>query len=224
MRSRPRRLLATLAIAGLTVAGCSDADLNPQDSSNPSTTASVPDSGVTGSGSDEIGPDQLAASADPNTNSDSGATDTSAGSPGPASRPESSTDASPIGELEEPPADESESFTERLKASDYLESTATAAEVDAAAKTSCQALVVAIVNTHQDLLNELGDAGRQDSAAVDTAFEQFGMNGVLISRQAQELGCEDGLVDELVCHSVDQLQPQGDVGDDLVAILSDGCP
>ncbi len=145
------------------------------------------------------------------------------GSDGSEASPQSLASVSPIGELEESPAAEPETLTEQLAASDFVESEATDQEVEAIAQTTCEGLVDTIVATHQQLLDELGDAGRDDDRAVDTAFEQFGLNGALIARKANELECGQADIDVQVCAATGSLTPSGDVGADLVALLSTGC-
>jgi hypothetical protein len=84
-------------------------------------------------------------------------------------------------------------------------------------------LVDTIVGTHQQLLDELGDAGRDDDRAVDAAFEQFGINGELITRKANELECGQAEINDQLCTATAALSPSGDVGADVVALLSTGC-
>jgi len=130
---------------------------------------------------------------------------------------------SPITELEEAPVTEAETLADQLEASDFVAEEATAPDIQAIQQTTCSGLADTVVATHQGLLDQLGTAGRTDDEAINNAFEQFGLNGELITRKAADLGCSPAEFDTAVCVAGGQLQPYGDVGSDLVAIVTNGC-
>lgn len=197
---RPRSawlVAAGLVAIGMTATACSD--------SEPGLGAPSPDTTVE---TDQTQPDQLA-DAGPQ---DGGATDD--GTP---------ADSVDLSELEEPPTTEPETFDEQLEATDFVEEAAVDHEKEAIAQTTCSGLADTIVETTQSLLDELGPAERTDDQKVNEAFEQFGLNGVLINRKADDLGCGDSEMRRLTCESADQLTAQGQVGQDLIDIMQEAC-
>ncbi len=124
--------------------------------------------------------------------------------------------------LEESPEAQTETFTEQLEESGFLE-TAAEPQLEVMAQNSCDGLADTIVDQYQTLLVLLGDAGRDDTSAIDTAFESPVMDGQLISRRADEIGCDDSEVTAAICRSLDLLQADGDVGRDIVALLGSRC-
>lgn len=172
-------------------------------------------------GGDDSAEAQLASEVvETDVSSDGSSGTSSTGSDG---TPSSLASVSPIGELEEPPAAEPDTLTEQLEATDFVETKATDQEIEAIGQTTCAGLADTIVTTYQQLLDELGDAGRDDDRSVDAAFEQVGLNGELITRKASDLGCGQADIDAQVCASAGALLPAGDVGADLVALLASGC-
>ncbi len=124
--------------------------------------------------------------------------------------------------LEESPEAQTETFTEQLEESGFLE-TAAEPQLEVMAQNSCDGLADTIVDQYQTLLVLLGDAGRDDTSAIDTAFESPVLDGQLISRRADEIGCDDSEVTAAICRSLDLLQADGDVGRDIVALLGSRC-
>lgn len=125
-------------------------------------------------------------------------------------------------DLEEPPTEEPGSLDEKLEQSGYLE---VAPEPDQAvlAQRGCADLADMVVELHQDLLDAVGDADRTDIAAVDTAFERHGVNGVLVARHADQLGCEIDEMTRVICGAKTQLTPRGDVGRDIIDLSFGSC-
>jgi len=126
--------------------------------------------------------------------------------------------------LEEPP-DSADNATLIEKATDsgFFESDASPEELLALESDSCVSLVDAMLAAHQAVLDDLGSAARTDIEVIDSAFEQSGMDGRLASERAEELECDSDNVNELTCESIDQLDAQGEAGEDLLAILLEAC-
>ncbi|MEM7275412.1 MAG: hypothetical protein AAF547_20220 [Actinomycetota bacterium] len=111
---------------------------------------------------------------------------------------------------------------EELAESGYLE-VAEEADLDVLAQDDCDGLVDTVLGQYQVLLDELGDAGRADTRAIDLAFESPVMDGRLISRRADEIGCDSDRITEGVCPALATLRSGGEVGDDIVGILGSRC-
>ncbi len=113
--------------------------------------------------------------------------------------------------------------SEKLENSEYLNTAATDAELDVADAESCSSLAAVIVDQHQSLLDELGDAGRTDDAAINLAFEQSAVNSQLAVLKAAALGCSDPELNGLICERTEDLVAYGDVGEDLLAQIESSC-
>ena len=210
MRPSAKRVLRTTAAglaAAVVLSGCGDAasvtdapQAVPSTSTPPSTELST-------------------------TRSTSGATSRpSTGSDRPATADSGDGARSPVGELEQPPdPPPPSSFAEQLDESEYLDDGATDVEVTAAAQTTCGGLASTVVDAHQDLLDDLGDATRSDVEAVDRAFEESAASGKLIIGLASDLGCGNDEIASLICQSVDRLQAHGEVGIDFISLITGDC-
>lgn len=145
---------------------------------------------------------------------------------GPDGGSEQATGADSPGTLglsdEEGPAPDPGPFSERLETSGYA-TEASRPERAVLAADGCTALAETLVDQYQGLLDELGPAARDDTAAIDRAFESSLVSGPVISGRANEVGCGPDQLGHALCSSLDRLQAHGPAGTDVVNLLGSRC-
>ena len=84
----------------------------------------------------------------------------------------------------------------------------------------CQALVASAIEAYEQVLADLGDAGRDDTRRIDEALEAFG-EGPDLAVRAEGLDCEG--LDDAICAASSELEADGPVARDLLESLTEGC-
>lgn len=123
--------------------------------------------------------------------------------------------------LDEEPAEVADIEVE-LEETGFLE-VAAEPDLEILAQDNCDSLVDTVLGQYQTLLDELGDASRTDTRAIDEAFESPVMDGRLISRRADEVGCDPDRITSGVCPAIGDLETGGQVARDIVGILDSRC-
>ena len=86
----------------------------------------------------------------------------------------------------------------------------------------CAQLVDETIEARARVLDELGDAGRNDTERIDEALTSFGGDGPDLAVRYEGLGCDESF-DDAVCAATDGLQPAGPAARDLVATWVESC-
>ena len=86
----------------------------------------------------------------------------------------------------------------------------------------CDQLVEQTVEARARVLDELGDAGRNDTERIDAALTSFGGDGPDLAVRYEGLGCDESFA-TAVCDAADRLDATGPAARDLVATWAEGC-
>jgi hypothetical protein len=85
----------------------------------------------------------------------------------------------------------------------------------------CSQLVEETIAARARVLDQLGDAGRNDTERIDAALSAFG-EGPDLAVRYEGLGCDRDF-DEAVCAAAEGLRPAGPASRDLVANWAQSC-
>ena len=87
----------------------------------------------------------------------------------------------------------------------------------------CSQLVEETIAARARVLDELGDAGRDDTERIDAALTSFGGDGPDLAVRYEGLGCDEAF-DQAVCAAAgDGFEPAGPAARDLVATWTESC-
>ena len=86
----------------------------------------------------------------------------------------------------------------------------------------CSQLVDETIEARARVLDQLGDAGRDDAERIDEALMAFGGEGPDLAVRYEGLGCDESF-EAAVCAAADGLEPAGPAARDLVATWSGSC-
>ena len=86
----------------------------------------------------------------------------------------------------------------------------------------CAQLVEETIAARTRVLDELGDAGRDDTERIDAALTSFGGDGPDLAVRYEGLGCDEAF-DDAVCTAADGLEGAGPAARDLVATWAASC-
>ena len=86
----------------------------------------------------------------------------------------------------------------------------------------CSQLVEETIAARARVLEELGDAGRNDTERIDAALTSFGGDGPDLAVRYEGLGCDEAF-DDAVCAAADGLEAAGPAARDLVATWAESC-
>jgi hypothetical protein len=87
----------------------------------------------------------------------------------------------------------------------------------------CDALVDEAVDAYRRVLDELGDAGRNQVNRIDAALESFGGVGPDLAVRFEGLDCGEADFQTAVCSATADLTAGGPAGEDFLAGLRAGC-
>ena len=87
----------------------------------------------------------------------------------------------------------------------------------------CDLLVDEAVASYQRVVDELGDAGRNDVDRIDAALESFGGLGPDLKVRAEGLDCDAEDFDAAVCTAAAELDAAGRAAEDFVGRIVAGC-
>lgn len=86
----------------------------------------------------------------------------------------------------------------------------------------CTQLVEETIAARARVLDELGDAGRDDTEQIDAALTSFGGDGPDLAVRYEGLGCDEAF-DAAVCAAAEGLEGAGPAARDLVATWAESC-
>jgi hypothetical protein len=86
----------------------------------------------------------------------------------------------------------------------------------------CSQLVEETIAARTRVLDELGDAGRDDTERIDAALTAFGGDGPDLAVRYEGLGCDQAF-DDAVCAAAEGLEGAGPAARDLVATWAESC-
>ena len=87
----------------------------------------------------------------------------------------------------------------------------------------CSELVEETLAARARVLDELGDAGRNDTERIDAALTSFGGDGPDLAVRYEGLGCDESFDDAVCAAAADDLEPAGPAARDLVATWAESC-
>lgn len=87
----------------------------------------------------------------------------------------------------------------------------------------CEALVDEAIDAYRRVVDELGDAGRNQVNRIDAALESFGGVGPDLAVRFDGLDCGEGDFQAEVCAAAADLTAQGPAAEDFLAGLQAGC-
>ena len=87
----------------------------------------------------------------------------------------------------------------------------------------CSELVEETLAARARVLDELGDAGRNDTERIDAALTSFGGDGPDLAVRYEGLGCDESFDDAVCAAAADGLEPAGPAARDLVAPWAESC-
>lgn len=87
----------------------------------------------------------------------------------------------------------------------------------------CAQLVEATIAARARVLEQLGDADRDDTERIDTALTAFGGEGPDLAVRYEGLGCDETFDAAVCAAAADGLEPAGPAARDLVATWAESC-